>query len=106
MTAPVIQTPAEGAEPSFSSTRPQRHALGGHTPRRPYDGAPRTVPIGAARSPRPQGATERRALDAGEYVVYSASGEATVRCADPNDAERFRIALKGTVRHVAKVTAA
>jgi len=76
------------------------------TPRLPQGEVPSTVPIGAARSPRPQGAAERRALEAGEYVVYSAAGEAAVRCSRHADAERFRVALRGTIRHASKRAAA
>ncbi len=77
------------------------------TPRRPQGEVPGTAPHGAARSLRtsPLGATARRALDAGEFVVCTAAGEPVVRTSDPEAAERFRVALNGRIKRRLVVTA-
>ncbi len=77
------------------------------TPRHPQGEVPGTAPHGAARSLRtsPLGATARRALDAGEYVVCTAAGEPVIRTSDPADAERFRAALNGRIKRRLVVTA-
>lgn len=77
------------------------------TPRHPQGEAPSTDTHGAARSlrPSPLGATARRALTLGEYVVCTAAGDPVIRTADPADAERFRSALNGRIKRRLVVTA-
>lgn len=81
--------------------------LDSQTPHHPQGEVPGTAPHGAARSLRtsPLGATARRALDAGEFVVCSAAGEPVVRTSDPEAAERFRVALNGRIKRRLVVTA-
>ncbi|MEV8269119.1 hypothetical protein AB0P19_02155 [Microbacterium oleivorans] len=76
------------------------------TPRHPQGEAPSTVPHGAARSLRtsPLGATARRAIALGEYVVCTAAGEPVVRTSDPADAERLRASLHGRIKRRLVVT--
>lgn len=72
----------------------------------PKGEAPGTAPHGAARSLRtsPLGATARRAIALGEYVVCTAAGEPVVRTSDPADAERLRASLHGRIKRRLVVT--
>ncbi|MDJ1113206.1 hypothetical protein [Microbacterium dauci] len=68
-------------------------------PPRPQAEVPRTDLTGAARSPHsPLGATARRALERGEYVICTAAGEPVIRTSDPADAERIRASINGRIK--------
>ena len=106
MTAPTSPTPAGGAaSPTATTPSQQRHVPGGLPTPHPEGEAPHTGPTGAVRSFRiPSGATARRAIDRGEFVICTEAGEPVTRTSDPADAERLRAALNGRIKRRLVVT--